>query len=99
MNKKDCYNRGYDTGYNIASGNRSDYNLRDEQERDKFLSDMIDHESDIYRQYTPFEFFAHDINSCGDRADSLWESYETGVYNGIMQVIKKEVNLITNNHE
>ena len=99
MNKKDCYTHGYNNGYNIAETNRSDYNLIDEDEREKFISDMSETESDSFRQYTPFEFFAHDVNECGDRADSLWQAYEEGVYKGILALVKEEVNLIKNNHE
>ena len=99
MNKKECYQKGYNTGYDIAESNRADYNLMDETEREKFISDMVETESDSFRQYTPFEFFAHDINECGERADGLWESYDSGVYKGILALVKEEVNLIKNNHE
>jgi chemotaxis methyl-accepting protein methylase len=87
MNKKELYNKGYNTGYDIAESNRADYNLMDENEREKFISDMSEHESDIYRQYTPFEFLAHEINS-SKYPDELWEAYDTGVYDGIMQLVK-----------
>jgi hypothetical protein len=98
MNKKELYNKGYNTGYDIAESNRSDYNLMDENEHENFISDMNEHESDIYRQYTPFEFLAHEINS-SQYPDELWDEYERGVYDGIMQLVKKEVNLIKDNHE
>ena len=98
MNKKDCYKQGYNTGYDIAESNRPDYNLADNDECDKFISDMLEHESDIYRQYSPFELFAHDINA-SEYPDELWDEYENGVYDGIKQLVKEEVNLINNNHE
>ena len=88
MNKKDCYNQGYNTGHDIAKSNIHDYDLSSEEGHDKFISEMCEHESDVYRQYSPFEFFAHDINSYGERSEGLWESYDNGVYNGILAAIK-----------
>ena len=100
MNKKECYQYGYNNGHDIATENRADYNLADPDDREKFIDDMIEHESNIYRQYTPFEFFAHDINMAGEfRSDGLWQAYENGVYRGIIALVKEEVNLIKNNHE
>ena len=58
---------------------------------------MLEHESDIYRQYSPFELFAHDINAI-EYPDELWDEYERGVYEGIKHLVKEEVNLINNNH-
>ena len=98
MNKKDCYNHGFNTGYDIAEENRSDYNLIDDASKDQFISDMITHESEVYRQYSPFEFFAHDIN-INKYPDELWDVYDNGVFDGIMQLVKEEVNLIKGNHE
>lgn len=40
------------------------------------------------RQYSPFEFFANDINESGDRADGLWEAYNKGVSIGIRRGLK-----------
>jgi hypothetical protein len=34
------------------------------------------------RQFSPFEFLAHDINETGDRAEGLWEAYDAGVFAG-----------------
>ena len=98
MNKKECYNQGFNTGYDIGEENRADYNLADDISKDQFISDMLEHESDVYRQYSPFEFVAYDIN-VSEYPDELWEAYERGVYDGIMQLVKEEVNLIKGNHE
>lgn len=89
MNKKECYELGKNVGYDIAQCNRADYNLMDENEREKFISDMSAHESEVYRQYSPFEFFAHDINA-SEYPDELWDAYDTGVYNGILAAVKEE---------
>jgi hypothetical protein len=98
MNKKECYELGKNVGYDIAQCNRADYNLMDENEREKFISDISEHESDIYRQYSPFEYSAHDMN-CSRYPNELWNEYDNGVYDGIVQLVKEEINLIKNNHE
>lgn len=43
------------------------------------------------RSYSPFEFFAHDINETGDRAEDLWEAYEEGVAVGIKSGLKERL--------
>jgi chemotaxis methyl-accepting protein methylase len=98
MNKKECYEYGYNNGYSIAEDNRADYNLSDNDEREKFISDMCETESEHFRQFTPFEFFAHDVNECNNQ-DELWQAYENGVYKGICALVREEYNLIMNNHE
>jgi hypothetical protein len=37
---------------------------------------------DSYRQYSPFEVFAHELNSSPD-AEELWEAYDEGIARGI----------------
>ena len=91
MNKRDVYKQGKDTGYDIAAENASSYDLSIESERERFVSEIAEYESDGYRQYTPFEFFAHDINACGDRADGLWDAYDDGVLAGIYACLKDEL--------
>jgi hypothetical protein len=90
MNKKDTYNQGYDTGYNIADTNITELNADswNEDVIEKFVSDMLETESDSYRQYSPFEFFAHDINECWN-SEGLWDSYDNGVYKGILARVKE----------
>jgi len=99
MNKRDTYNQGKDTGYDIAQENCSEYNLVDEDERENFITEMLDHESDVYRQFSPFEIFACAINECGDRGEGLWDAYDKGVYNGIRKLVKEQVALLRNTHE
>lgn len=38
--------------------------------------------NDNYRQYSPFEFFAHELNEAED-SEELWEAYDEGIYQGI----------------
>ena len=43
------------------------------------------------RQFSPFEFFANDINETGDRADGLWSAYDEGVGIGIRRGLKSRL--------
>lgn len=84
MNLKDAYDYGYDNGYGIAQENYSDEEMKD---TDKFISDCMCTESEIFRQFTPFEFYAKEFNESDD-PESMWEEYEKGVEMGIKTVIK-----------
>lgn len=89
MKKGKYYSIGYDTGRDIAETNIQDLALMSE---DDFISAMSEHESDVYRQYTPFEFLAKEMNDWEERWNQqgkLWESYERGVYDGIKAIVKE----------
>jgi hypothetical protein len=91
MNKKDVYDQGYNTGYDIASSNiHTELNFENfsQEKLDEFISNCSETESEHYRQFSPFEFFAHDINECFN-SDGLWESYDAGVYKGICKRVKE----------
>lgn len=86
--KSKYYSIGFDTGYDIANTNIGDYQP---SEHDDFISEMAEHESDVYRQYSPFEFLAKHMNeweSRWNRDGELWDKYESGVYDGIVKAIK-----------
>lgn len=91
MNKQTVIFAGKNTGYDIASTNI--YDCLDpmhytQEDLDKFADDMSEHESDTFRQYSPFEFFAHDINNSKD-PDELWDAYDGAVWDGIWKAIKE----------
>jgi hypothetical protein len=90
MNKKDTYQSGYEIGYDIANTNITDLNTENWNDTilDTFVSEMCETESEHYRQFSPFEFFAHDINEC-DNADGLWDAYDNGVYKGILKRVRE----------
>ena len=90
MNKKDTYNQGHDTGYSIADSNIYDLDPDNytQEDLDNFISNCSETESNHYRQFSPFEFFAKEINDCWN-ADSLWDSYDNGVYKGIQKRVKE----------
>jgi hypothetical protein len=63
------------------------------QSEDDLAGELATIESEHFRQFSPFEFFAKDINDSLD-PDGLWESYDNGVYKGVSAVVeakKKEV--------
>jgi hypothetical protein len=96
--QRDAYNLGKDTGYDIASENAADYNLVDEDEREKFVSDMMETEADNFRQYSPFEFTAKEFNESLN-PDAVWDAYDKGVYRGVCILVKEQRALLKNTHE
>lgn len=98
MNKKDLYKAGKERGFNIASwqdlpelGAKIDKSidwigLGDVVTRENvadYFSAIASQSESIDREYSPFEFTAHDINECYN-ADSLWEAFDNGITKGIM---------------
>ena len=88
MNKKDSYSIGINNGYNIAECNINDYDLNTIELREKFISEMAEYESDGFRQYTPFEFYAKEFNE-SRYPDSVWDGYDNGVYAGIKKSLRE----------
>ena len=87
---KDAYNYGLNNGYNIADTNILDYDLTNDDNVDQFISDMLETESDHFRQFSPFEFYAKAFNDNEQMYNSnIWETYENGVYKGILKRIKE----------
>ena len=93
MKKKEVYQYGFDTGYDIASENLFDYDLKNEEQKENFACDMAEFESSEFRQHSPFEFFAHELNSARN-SDELWEEYDDGVWDGIWHRIWEETGLL-----
>jgi hypothetical protein len=98
------YQTGYDIAWENAADSEARYfeTLRREgppmarwaDERrnvmDQIVSDALETESEHYRQFSPFEFFAADINR-SRHADSLWAAYEDGVHKGALAAAKEHV--------
>jgi hypothetical protein len=99
MTKKEAYQTGYDTGYEIAKAQAPELvlelggfpqrpSLATMQELAREIASFASqHESEIYRQYSPFEFFAQEINDSRD-PDMLWEAYDDGVHKGALAAAK-----------
>ena len=83
MNQKDARQEGISAGYEIGLENAQDFT-----DFDEYMEACLEHEQDTYRQYTPFEFLAQEINETGDRADGLWEAYDKGVVAGLTKAWK-----------
>jgi hypothetical protein len=92
MNKTIAHDYGFDNGYGIADTNINEIDVGslEKEDLDKFIDDMISFEQDEFRQYSPFEFFAKDVNELPEfDAEECWEAYDEGVEDGIEQRIKE----------
>lgn len=81
------YSIGFDTGYDIAQTNIHDLGP---DNVDKFIGEMSEHESEIYRQFSPFEFLAQEMNK-GKKSDEKWEQYDNGVLAGIQKAVDERL--------
>lgn len=97
MNKRQAYNMGKEHGYSVASWNDLP-ELGDKIEKTidwiglgetvtlenvaEYFSVICHEAEDNSRQYSPFEFTAHDINECKN-SDVLWDEFERGIDKGI----------------
>ena len=88
MNKREVFQKGKKTGYDIARENlyQLDRITYTEEDVENFISEMVEHECEIYRQVSPFEFFASELNEARN-SEALWDAYESGVDAGIRQVV------------
>lgn len=82
MNKKEARAQGLRIGYGIGEANRGSFSDTEEG-REQYVSECLETECEHYRQFSPFEFLAAELNADEDRADGLWEAYESGVLRGI----------------
>ena len=85
---KNAYQQGYDIGYSIAQSNIQQYNNLTKENQENFISDMLETELEHYRQFSPFEFDAQEFNE-SKNPDAIWNSYEAGVYKGILKRVKE----------
>ena len=91
---EDVKARGQNHGYDIASINAPEaksYNkVWENPDLDGYnIEGLIDEiqclcydADESYRQYSPFEVFAHELNS-SPNAEELWEAYDEGISKGI----------------
>lgn len=104
MTLKEAFEEGVSNGYGIARENIWDFmrkhyprgwetaKLRGER-RQNFISECLETESDHFRQFSPFEFFAKELNDMDGKQEGLsevaWERYEYGVLRGIKKAIRE----------
>jgi hypothetical protein len=93
MNQKEAREQGkhygYQAGlYGVDDIDPSDYDSKEDY-KDALLEAAWESEQHA-RQFSPWEFVAHEINSAQPdwRVDGLWEAYDTGVEIGIKKGIK-----------
>ena len=89
MDTKTANAHGFENGYSIAMSNQTDFVSLGAE---KYLSMVLETESDTFRQYSPFEFLASEFNK-SKNSDSLWDNYDKGVEAGAKKAIvelKKE---------
>lgn len=84
MDKKTARESGYREGYGIVMVNRVEFR---DMDKDDVMSAVGEIEENG-RQYSPFEFFAAEINRSRNPED-LWEAYEDGVFKGANAAYKK----------
>ena len=82
MNKKESYTEGFDYGY--------EFGLYCEVKPGEDSVDACLDAAENAKQYTPFEFLAHEINEQEPewRVDGLWEAFDSGVHKGILAGLK-----------
>ena len=85
---KYAYNYGLNNGYCIADTNITYLYCTECNNEDDFISEMLDVETNHFRQYTPFEFYAAEFNQSND-PDFTWQAYDRGVYRGIVNKLKE----------
>ena len=94
--EKHYYNLGYERGISIADF--VSYAGRDADGETLYYADgpPVDYETIVAqcyesesndRQFSPFEFIAHEINSYPD-ADDLWQAFDDGISEGILSTLE-----------
>ena len=72
---------GLNNGYGIGIDNVSEFG---EDEFDRYMEECSTHESDGFRQYSPFERFASMLNSQSDFVrERAWDIYDKWVGKGL----------------
>ena len=99
MTKDNAYSIGYDNGYNagelceVGSDDirQAGCDCRTEEQQVPFCDECLTaaafESEQNARQFSPFEFTAHDINESED-SEELWERYDEGVAAGIAAAVK-----------
>ena len=105
MTHDEAYSTGYDAGYNAgqycevtgtdrrAAGCGCDEESAQFSCEDCITSAAFDSEQNA-RQYSPFEFTAYAINS-EDDAEELWDSYDKGVSDGIVEAVRERLCIVS----
>ena len=90
MIKKQAYAEGFDRGYEAATMCEIPADAKPVDLRDALREEAFEAEGNS-RQYSPFEFLAHDLNENENRSDGLWEAYDDGVASGIKKGVTERL--------
>lgn len=97
MNQREAMEYGRKVGFDIGETNISEKNYLQIEHMDPFdeyVQDCADsHEN--YKQFSPWEFFAHEVNETGDRAEGIWDMYENAFYMGVRKAWREKRHLMT----
>lgn len=86
--KKDVFEKGIDEGYSIAKVNQELLpEFYNDEDLEKYSESCYEGEENS-RQFSPFEFFAKELNDSID-PDTLWERYNDGISGGIEIFIRE----------
>lgn len=86
MNKREAFDIGRANGITIARVQVREAPVG--TSCDKLLEEVLETESEHFRQYSPFEFTASAINRSRN-PEALWEAYEQGVGAGARRVLRR----------
>ena len=94
LTHEELFNLGYEEGKQIVSINQSELpvigypecNAEDAEEWREEVRDLAFEAEQNSRQFSPFEFFAKDLNDRED-ADEAWDSYDEGIAKGVQDSV------------
>ena len=84
MQQSEIYLKGVRQGQSLVNHNVHSIDLEQVESWTSFhdsIMSIVWEAQDIYQQYSPFEFFAHELNESDD-PESAWELYESGIHDG-----------------
>jgi hypothetical protein len=94
MDNDTIYQKGYVHGQDLVSYNYPDVKITKNMDYENYIDaiyTLVWQADDNYRSYSPFEFFAHALNSMED-PDNAWEVYGNGLTDGVETRINTLVN-------
>ena len=89
VDAQEVYDCGFSIGTDIAIENIQELAEKffwQEKTIDDLTGELCMIESEHFRQFSPFEFFAKKLNDSDD-PDYLWDKYDYGVYKGVQKVV------------
>ncbi len=87
LNLKELYDDGFRHGQDLFQYNYRDVKITEDMDVDEFRDKVFDicgEADDNSRQYSPFEFFAYELNAA-ENSEEAWERYESGIWDGVAE--------------